>query len=289
MKSQPPKTRRASGASGAAEHTKESWIEQTASFVGFFIYLLILKSFFVPLFIIPTGSEADTLYGEHALHTCPNCGTEYAIGWQQPQNWRYATPYQPMIQCPNCRWRERYEDPRLTEPQRTQPDGVLKEPLRPAAGDRIFVHGWTYDPPLAGLDALGPQRWDIVVFKVPTDGQTNYIKRLIGLPNEKIELIDGDVFVNDKIAQKTPDAQRALWFPYYNHDCPPRDVAEHADYYPHWAALDGTGAWTGLETRVVRFEGAQRARSEIQFVTEPRGATHPGLVQDVYDYNEPRP
>jgi signal peptidase I len=288
VSSKPSKTRRSDGATGAPEPAKESWIEQTASFVGFFIYLLILKSFFLPLFIIPTGSEADTLYGEHTLHTCPNCGTEYAIGWQPPQNWRLATPYQPVIQCPNCRWREHYGDPRSPEPHRTPPDSFLREPLRLAAGDRIFVHGWAYDPPFAGLDRFGPQRWDIVVFKVPTDGQTNYIKRLIGLPNEKIELIDGDVFVNDQIAQKTPDAQRPLWFPYYNHDYPPRAVAERAGYHPRWVALGGAGAWSGLETRVVRFEGARGARSEIQFVTDPQNTTRPGRVQDVYDYNEPR-
>ena len=292
MSSKPSKTRRASGATGAPETAKESWIEQTASFVGFFIYLLVLKSFFLQLFIIPTGSEADTLYGEHALHTCPNCGTGYAIGWQQPANWSAEAAYHPpVIQCPNCRFQQFYDFGNARELRRRgyQPEEILSERLRPQSGDRIFVHGWVYDPPFAGLDRLGPQRWDIVVFKVPWDGQTNYIKRLIGLPNEKIELIDGDVFVNDQIAQKTPDAQRSLWFPYYNHDYPPRKVAERAGYYPRWVALDGAGPWAGLETRVIGFEGAQSARSEIQFVTEPQNSTRPRGVQDVYDYNnEPR-
>ena len=287
MSSKPSKTRRSGGATGAPEPVKESWIEQTASFVGFFIYLLILKSFFLPLFIIPTGSEADTLYGEHALHTCPNCGTEYAIGWQPPSGGS-TTPYQPVIQCPNCRWREHYGDRRTLAPHQLPPDRLLSEPLRPAAGDRIFVHGWTYDPPFAGLDRLGPQRWDIVVFKVPWDGQTNYIKRLIGLPNEKIELIDGDVFVNDQIAQKTADAQRSLWFPYYNHDYPPREVAERAGFHPRWVALGGAGQWAGLETRQLSAMRVPRARSEIQFVTDPQNPTRPGRVQDIYDYNEPR-
>ena len=97
-------TRRTTAAD--AQQLKEPWPEQWASFIGFFVYLLILKSFFLPLFIIPTGSMAETLYGAHAMHTCPNCGTEYAVGWQQPPDGGDArAAYHPVVQCPNCRWR----------------------------------------------------------------------------------------------------------------------------------------------------------------------------------------
>ncbi len=272
---------------------KETWIEQSASFIGFFIYLLILKTFFLPLFIIPTGSMAQTLYGEHALHTCPNCGTQFPVGWQ-PQlldhlhrdgRWGHPGRYQPVVQCPNCRWQEYCGDPRLLHPARPQPDSVLRQPLRSLAGDRIFVHGWPFEPPLAERDAFGPQRWDVVVFKVPTDGQTNYIKRLIGLPGEKIELINGDVFVNDRIVTKTTDAQRSLWFPYFNGDYPARQPAPRAGYHPRWAAQDD-GPWQGVGTRVLRFNGVNQARSELLFVTDPRDSRRPGLIQDIYSYNE---
>jgi len=248
---------------------KETWIEQAASFIGFFIYLLILKSFFLPLFIIPTGSMAATLYGAHALYTCPNCGTEYAVGWQQPPNWRPDLPYHPRVFCcPNCRW-QRIFDPRGADR------------LQPVAGDRIFVHGW--------LPGRPPARWDVVVFKVPTDGQQNYIKRLIGLPGEEIELIDGDVFVNGQIVGKTRQAQQSLWFPYYDHDyLPSREYLGQTQYFPHWAALDDTSPWSGLDTRVLRFDGLGQGRSEIQFGTDPRDWRRPGVVQDFYAYNEPR-
>lgn len=266
---------------------KEPWPEQAASFIGFFIYLLILKSFFLPLFIIPTGSMAEGLYGEHAIHRCPNCGTEYPVGWQvMPQAPdRPPVQYQPVVQCPNCRWREYYGQRELLG-RRAQPDSLLSAPLRPSAGDRIFVHGWPYDPPFAKWDELGPQRWDVVVFKVPTDGQTNYIKRLIGLPGEKIELIDGDVFVNDHVATKSAGAQRTLWFKYYAHDCIPRQAAGRAQYHPRWVAL-GPSGWKDLDTRVVRFDGGEA--QAIRFVTDPRPTTEPGVVHDVYAYNEPLP
>jgi len=280
-------------AGGSPKPAKENWIEQSASFIGFFIYLLILKTFFLPLFIIPTGSMAQTLYGEHALHTCPNCGTQFPVGWQ-PQlldhlhrNGRWAHPgrYQPVVQCPNCRWQEYCGNPRMLHPARPQPDSMLRQPLRAVAGDRIFVHGWPFEPPLANWDAFGPQRWDVVVFKVPTDGQTNYIKRLIGLPGEKIELINGDVFVNDRIVPKTAEAQRSLWFPYFNTDFPPRQAAARAGYFPRWAAQDG-GPWQGLGARVLRFDGLDAGPSELLFVTDPRDSNRPGLIQDIYSYNE---
>jgi len=267
---------------------KEPWPEQAASFIGFFIYLLILKSFFLPLFIIPTGSMAEGLYGEHAIHRCPNCGTEYPVGWpvvQQAGN-RPPPQYQPVVQCPNCRWREYYGQRELLG-RRAQPDSLLRAPLQPSAGDRIFVHGWPYDAPFAKWDELGPQRWDVVVFKVPTDGQTNYIKRLIGLPGEKIELIDGDVFVNDHVAGKSAMAQRTLWFKYYDHDHIPQQTAVRAQYHPRWVALEPAAAWKDLDTRVVHFDGG--AAGTIRFVTDPRATTEPGVVNDVYAYNEPMP
>jgi signal peptidase I len=151
------------------------------------------------------------------------------------------------------------------------------------------VHGWPY----AIGGRLGPQRWDVVVFKVPKDGQTNYIKRLIGLPGEQIEIIDGDVFVTDpdtgetRIAHKTRHAQRALWFPYYNHDYRPRQPSSATGYYPRWTALCEGAGWTNLDTRVPRFDGVHRPRAEIQFVTQPGENAPPGEITDVYGYNVP--
>lgn len=291
MKDKGPKSRAASSPAAHTADHKETWIEQSASFIGFFIYLLILKSFFLPLFIIPTGSMAQTLYGAHAVNTCPNCGVEYPVGWQQSPSWPAGLDFHPWaVQCPNCRWQQ-YCDygqrSRLTQ-QGLQPDEILSSPLRPSAGDRIFVHGWPYDSPLAGLDGFGPARWDVVVFKVPTDGQTNYIKRLIGLPGETIELIDGDLFVNDQLAQKTRDAQKSLWFPYYDHDHAPQKPSSRTGYHPRWVALTEDGAWSDLKARTLSFGGVESPRAELQFATDPQNPTWAGLVQDVYSYNEPR-
>ena len=75
-------------------------------------------------------------------------------------------------------------------------------------GDRLFVtkysygyskHSFPLSPPIFEGRIFGstPKVGDVVVFKTPTDNRTDYIKRLIGLPGDKIRFIDGDLFINN--------------------------------------------------------------------------------------------
>jgi signal peptidase I len=63
--------------------------------------------------------------------------------------------------------------------------------------DRVLVNKFLYL-----LDE--PERWNVIVFKFPLNQSQNYIKRLIGLPGEKITIKNGDIYVDDVIARK-PD------------------------------------------------------------------------------------
>ena len=74
-------------------------------------------------------------------------------------------------------------------------------------GDRIFVtkysygyskHSFPFSPNFSNKRFFSkiPERGDLVVFKTPADNRTDYIKRLIGLPGDKIQFIDGDVHLN---------------------------------------------------------------------------------------------
>tara|TARA_B100000029_G_scaffold512545_1_gene609481 strand:+ start:155 stop:898 length:744 start_codon:yes stop_codon:yes gene_type:complete len=76
-------------------------------------------------------------------------------------------------------------------------------------GDRIFAakysygiskHSFPFSPPLFSGRILKskPNRGDVVIFKTPQDNRTDFVKRLIGLPNDAIQFIDGELFINSK-------------------------------------------------------------------------------------------
>jgi signal peptidase I len=77
-------------------------------------------------------------------------------------------------------------------------------------GDYIIVSKYSYgysrhsipfSPPIfhGRLFMHKPTRGDVVVFKLPRDGHTDYIKRLIGLPGDRIQMKDGALYINDKL------------------------------------------------------------------------------------------
>ena len=80
-------------------------------------------------------------------------------------------------------------------------------------GDRLFVSKYTYgysrhsfpfSPKIFKNRILEkkPQVGDVVVFKTPADNRTDYIKRLIGVPGDKIQIIDGVLFINDNMIKR---------------------------------------------------------------------------------------
>ena len=81
-------------------------------------------------------------------------------------------------------------------------------------GDRLFVtkfsygyskHSFPFSPPLfkGRIFNNKPKRGDVIVFKTPADNRTDYIKRLIGLPGDTVQFIDGDIYLNGNQILKT--------------------------------------------------------------------------------------
>ena len=74
-------------------------------------------------------------------------------------------------------------------------------------GDRLFVskysygysqHSFPFSPKIFTGRILKktPKRGEVVVFKTPADNRTDYIKRLIGLPGDKVQIINKDLYLN---------------------------------------------------------------------------------------------
>ena len=80
-------------------------------------------------------------------------------------------------------------------------------------GDYLFVSKYSYgyshysfplSPPLFSgrILASEPERGDVVVFRLPKDDSTDYIKRVIGLPGDRIQMIDGVLHVNGQAVKR---------------------------------------------------------------------------------------
>lgn len=269
----PPAVRDASA--GGDHHTPTSLVvmESIQAVLTALMLAFVFRAFFVEAFVIPTGSMAPTLLGRHATLICPVCGWEINYGPERGVRERggpFVAPSQ--VYCPNCHTRIRLRD----------------ELVHPRGGDRILVDKWPYA--LGGR--FGPHRWDVIVFRDPSDPTQNYIKRLVGLPGETIEIIDGDVFVahpgekEPHIARKTAAAQRSLWFVVFDQDYLPADE-ERTGRSPAWVPVreerESAGAWRGLDTRVIRFEPTDDAEYELTF--SPIGPSAHQYLQDIYGYN----
>ncbi|MDD5458948.1 MAG: signal peptidase I [Phycisphaerae bacterium] len=186
------------------ERTKAYRIaESFESLITILIWALLLITFVIRSFIIPTGSMADTLMGAHFKIRCAQCGYYYDHGFD-PRQYKLPENTVPAAKvpvfstrCPSCGYIE--------------PQGQTRQV---AKGDKILTLKSIYQ-------FTEPKRWDVVVFKNPREPKIDYIKRMIGKPGEKIEIIDGDVYINDKIARKPKKVQDELWMPIYDNDFQP--------------------------------------------------------------------
>ena len=80
-------------------------------------------------------------------------------------------------------------------------------------GDRIFVtkysygysrHSLPFSPKISNRRFLAktPERGDVIVFKLPADNRTDYIKRLIGLPGDTVQIINYNLYINGEKIKK---------------------------------------------------------------------------------------
>ena len=122
--------------------------------------------------IVASGSMAPALRGPHRLWACTGCGREFACGLESlPSEGRSAV-------CPYC--------------QRANDAGAGVD----RRGSRVLVDRSAYV-------WRAPRRWEAVVLQYPGQQRDWCVKRIVGLPGERVEIRDGDVWIDGQVARKT--------------------------------------------------------------------------------------
>ncbi len=226
----------ASGAGATSPKPKETPKEALIGLIISFAVVLIYRGFIFETFHIPTGSMAPTLRGAHMQFTSPQSGQTWAVN---PWTDNRGMPTNPQGSAAN--------PIRVSDPVTGSPIQPGTYPLR--SGDRIAVlkYNWLHHP----------KRWDVIVFKFPENPRENYIKRLVGLPNEDLWLVDGDVFVREsadsewRIARKPAYIQDDVWWTIHSSELAP--VKREFDGVPWRSPWQGHG-WSMDDRGVFRAE-----------------------------------
>ena len=146
----------------------QSWLPTLlAPLVMIAIALLLLRPFLYEAYVVPTNAMAPTLLGDHWQGTCPKCSAD---NYCSPLDERYGPKDRAWMICDN-----------FHAAQVLHPD----ERVRPR--DHLLVAKF-----------LAPRRWDVVVFDYPDDPSQVFVKRLVGLPGERIYIQDGSVWADGK-------------------------------------------------------------------------------------------
>ncbi len=176
--------------------------ETIESIVIAFVLAFLFRTFEAEAFVIPTGSMAPTLMGRHKDVDCPKCGHRYRVSASEEegdslQGVRLEEMKCVGGMCPMCRY-VMAMTPNLPKDvlDGRNPQDIEFQPSY--NGDRILVNKYVYT-------VADPQRWDVVVFHFPGNAQMNYIKRLVGLPDETLRVYQGDLYT--RAADSPTDAE----------------------------------------------------------------------------------
>lgn len=258
-------------ASGQAHAFVKDVREIVEHVVMVLVFVCVLRIFAAEAFVIPTGSMATTLMGAHKVALCPQCGHHSAINASEEGELGSAAIFKTTSGlCQNCREPLELPDARLV------------------GGDRVLVAKYLYE----GIN--DPQRWDVVVFKCPDVGKsrTNFIKRLIGLPHERIRLRDGDIHrcpsdAPPAILSKPARVARQVRRLVYDNDQFARDLVNDP---PRWRVV-GT-SWSVQNGGVFVPDPKQACWLEYRHVLGGKGREgnrRPQLITDFEAYNTGRP
>jgi len=265
--------------SNSEASSSDSIKETLESIIIALILAFVFRAYVVEAFIIPTGSMAPTLLGAHV-----DLRSEQS-GYQYPSD---PSRVGPLLYRAN----QNRDQPVL---EATDPMTLLSidmdRGIRTRPGDRILVHKYIYY-------FSEPRRWDVVVFKAPHEPQTNYIKRLVGLPNESLVILDGNIYTQRgsepwEIARKTDpsanpkwrDIQNDVWQPIYHSRFvpikPDEIPAKNGDSWKIPWVPDQPDQWTLNGREGYRYTGSEPTTLSFDFAAGPYNSN-----LAMYSYNQ---
>lgn len=304
--------------SSSAEPAKKSHVPSPAairetieSVVIAFVLAFLFRTFEAEAFVIPTGSMAPTLMGRHKDLRCPICDYPYRVSASDEVN--------PNTNALNNDWVERCTCPMCRYTMDLGSGASVLKKYPSFKGDRILVGKFCYQ-------FAEPQRWDVAVFKYPGGAQTNFIKRLVGLPEEVIQIGYGDVStcplpdpdenlteqallqLPKTIARKPPPKLLAMLRPVFDNAVMPKLIelgwparweSPHAGSAGGWQSsddyrgfeTDGTAAgetWLRYRHRVPSSEQWFQRDQQVRQGLTPHVVPDPQLIRDFCTYNTSR-
>ncbi|TVM04257.1 MAG: hypothetical protein CV087_01045 [Candidatus Brocadia sp. WS118] len=270
-----------------------------------------IRYFVVEAFKIPTGSMAPTLLGEHKNVKCPNCGWFFYADRHSEDalcpNCQFGITLS--AYCEVCSNKIRYNWPawlwRKGQCPRCQISIAWSDLSNRVihGGNRIVVNKFWYK-------FTDPKRWDVMVFIYPLYDLTckncsaqlpdtewregfrcprcgsekfskkkkNYIKRLVGLPGEKLQIVNGDIYINDKIQRKPDSVQDMFWLPVYNSNY----VVKEEDT-PAW--ITDSDAWK-ITDKAITVDTLSGEGSDVSLVTFGRSVSDQNGYNNRSGHNE---
>ncbi len=200
---------------------------------------------------------APALVGDHWRVHCPHCGHRFPVNAGKP--WRPKR-----VVCGNCR---------------TSFDARGK--AERSVGQRVVIHKLP-------RVTRGPRRWEVWALRGAEDDARWFVKRVVGLPGERVALRAGDVHVNDHIQRKSLAELRAMAVPVRDERFGCRSSADH-DRETAWQRDSTAVSWVWTEEGWVfqRDPATFHADAAWQWLSYvPVGPpNHPAVLDDL-SYNQ---